>query len=83
MHGDLSNPNNCVLTKDDYERYFTTHEPFVDILKHTLIEKTILFVGYSLNDPDFQSVLSGIRKYYTNNASTHYWITKQETDSVK
>lgn len=83
MHGDLCNPNDCVITKDDYERYFDTHEPFVNILKHTLIEKTVLFIGYSLNDPDFQSVLSGIRKYYANNFSTHYWITKQETDPVK
>ena len=78
MHGDLCNPNECVLTKDDYERYFDTHEPFINILKHTLIEKTVLFIGYSLNDPDFQSVLSGIRKYYTNNFSTHYWVIKKE-----
>ncbi len=83
MHGDLCNPNDCVLTKDDYEHYFDTHEPFVDILKHTLIEKNVLFIGYSLNDPDFQSVLSGIRKCYANNFSVHYWITKRETDSVK
>lgn len=83
MHGDLCNPNECVLTKDDYERYFDTHEPFINILKHTLIEKTVLFIGYSLNDPDFQSVLSGIRKYYTNNFSTHYWVIKKESDPIK
>lgn len=83
MHGDLCNPNECVLTKDDYERYFDTHEPFINILKHTLIEKTVLFIGYSLNDPDFQSVLSGIRKYYTNNFSTHYWVLKKEYDPIK
>ena len=83
MHGDQCNPDECVLTKDDYERYFDTHEPFVNILRHTLIEKTVLFIGYSLNDPDFQSVLSGIRKNYTNNFSTHYWITKEESDEIK
>lgn len=80
MHGDLCISQDCVLTKDDYERYFYTHEPFVNILKHTLIEKTIVFIGYSLNDPDLQTIISSIRKYYDNNFRTHYWITKTETD---
>lgn len=83
MHGDLCVPNDCVLTKDDYEKYFHTHEPFVNILKHTLIEKTVLFIGYSLSDPDLQTILSGIRRYYDNNFPTHYWITKKENDCNK
>lgn len=83
MHGDVFVSNDCVLTKDDYENYFYTHEPFTNILKHTLMEKTILFIGYSLNDPDLQTILSGIRRYYDKNFSTHYWITKIETESDK
>jgi len=83
MHGDLCNPTNCILTKDDYEKYADSHEPFIATLKRTLIEKTVLFIGYSLNDPDFNSVLSSIRKYYDNNFSTHYWITRKESDAKK
>ena len=83
MHGDVSAPTKCVLTKDDYENYFNTHEPFTNVLKHILMEKTILFIGYSLNDPDLQTILSGIRRYYDKNFSTHYWITKIEAESDK
>lgn len=78
MHGDLCAPEDCVLTKDDYENYEETHEPFINILRHTLVEKTIIFIGYSMHDPDFQSIVSTVRKYFKNNFSTHYWITRKE-----
>lgn len=78
MHGDLCAPEDCVLTKDDYENYEETHEPFINILRHALVEKTILFIGYSMHDPDFQSIVSTVRKYFKNNFSTHYWITRKE-----
>lgn len=83
MHGDVSVSTECVLTKDDYENYFHTHEPFTNVLKHTLMEKTVLFIGYSLNDPDLQTILSSIRRYYDKDFSTHYWITKIETEADK
>lgn len=81
MHGDLCSPEKCILTKDDYERYGDTHEPFINILKRTLIEKTVLFIGYSFNDQDLRAILSTVRKYYNNNFSTHYWVTKRVIDS--
>src|SRR5699024_1587520 len=58
MHGDVENPNNAVLTRDDYERYGITERVlFKDVLEGHLITNTFLFLGFSFTDPNFNFIL--------------------------
>lgn len=77
MHGDARHPNSCVITKDDYEAYSTTHELFISHLKTALTSKTFLYVGYSFGDPNFEAVLARIRQVLNGSMRTHYYLTKK------
>ena len=46
MHGDVNHPNDAILTKEQYEQYHQTHEPFINALTGELTTKTFLFIGF-------------------------------------
>jgi len=39
MHGDIENPQETTLTKDEYEKYPFTHAPFITALSGDLVER--------------------------------------------
>ncbi|MEF9481031.1 SIR2 family protein [Ralstonia sp. 1B3] len=79
MHGDVSDPEHAVLTKDDYEGYFREREPFVTALTGDLVSKTMLFVGFSFTDPNIDYVMSRIRVVLRSQPKQHYCILRRES----
>lgn len=78
MHGDKSNPNETVILKDDYERYYRSHAPFLTALSGDLISKTFLFLGFSFTDPNIDYILSRIRvEYSQGNQRQHYALMRK------
>ncbi|KMZ12177.1 USG protein [Candidatus Burkholderia humilis] len=75
MHGDVSYPNSAVLYKEQYERYFRTHEPFVRALSGDLVSKTFLFIGFSFTDPNLDYVLSRLHSVTKRH---HYCFMRRE-----
>lgn len=49
--GDVSRPNSIVVTKRDFNVFANSHSGVLDKLRNVLETKTILFIGYSMNDP--------------------------------
>lgn len=78
MHGDVSHPEDAILTKDDYEGYFRKHELFVTTLAGHLVEKTFLFLGFSFSDPNIDYVLSRVRVSLRQSPKQHYCIMRRE-----
>ena len=60
MHGDRDQPDTIVITRNDYHTYFRRFPRIVDTLSGLLTEKTFLFVGYGINDPDFNQIRAQI-----------------------
>jgi hypothetical protein len=56
MHGDVSQPDKAVVTKDDYESYESHRHLFSTALRRDLVSKTFLFIGFSFNDPNLNYV---------------------------
>jgi len=79
MHGDIEHPSEAILTRDDYEKYYLTHAPFVTALSGDLVEKTFLFIGFSFSDPNLDYVLSRVRINFAQNQRQHYCIAKRRT----
>ena len=78
MHGDRSNPDEAILIKDDYEKYYRDHAQFITALSGDLISKTFLFVGFSFSDPNIDYILSRVRIDYGNqNNRQHYAIMRK------
>jgi hypothetical protein len=77
VHGDFSQPQNVVLTKEDYETYNEHRALFSEKLKGDLIEKTFLFLGFSFTDPNIDVILGRIRALLGQNQREHYCIMRR------
>jgi len=81
MHGDISQPENAVITKDDYESYNTNRQLFTTTLQGDLISKTFLFIGISFNDSNLDYILSRIRVLLGENTREHFAFFKKIKES--
>lgn len=56
-HGCVSNPGQVVLTRSQYFEQRRNHSDFFRVLDALFLSSSLLFIGYSLSDPDIQLVL--------------------------
>jgi len=56
LHGDVHHPDRLVATEEDYDGFLQRFPLVATYLANLLITKTAVFVGYSLDDPDFRQV---------------------------
>ncbi len=88
MHGDISLPDQAILTKDDYEGYNEKRPLYTTALQGDLVSKTFLFIGFSFDDPNLEYILSRIRILLGQNQRHHYCFFKKidrkdfETDEI-
>lgn len=76
MHGDVQFPDETVLIKDDYETYGMKRDVFTTVLKGHLLSKTFLFIGFSFEDPNLNSILAWIKALLGDNVREHYCLFK-------
>jgi len=69
LHGDLHHPSRLIVAEEDYDTFLDRYPLLSTYLANLLIVNTALFVGYSLDDPDFRQVwqvigsrLGGLRR---------------------
>lgn len=77
MHGDVSRPDEAILTKEDYEIFGTSRQLFSEALKGDLVSKTFLFLGFSFEDPNIDYILGRIRVLLGQNRREHYCIMRK------
>lgn len=77
MHGCVTQPQDAVITKDDYEQYERNRPLFVESLKGDLIAKTFLFLGFSFTDPNVDYILSRVRVLLGTNVREHFCVMRQ------
>jgi uncharacterized protein YutE (UPF0331/DUF86 family) len=56
LHGDLNHPSRLIVTEADYDGFLSTFPLLATYLSNQLITKTAVFIGYSLDDPDFRQL---------------------------
>ncbi len=61
LHGDREQPDTIIITRQDFDTGLWKSRAIREEISHLLRKKTFLFVGYSLNDPDFNQVHSQIQ----------------------
>lgn len=72
-HGCVSDPAKIVLTKSQYFKARKDYSNFYKILDALFLTHTILFIGYSLNDPDIQILLENVN-IIAPSEHPHYFI---------
>lgn len=83
MHGDLKQ-RNIVLKESDYLSYENDFYMVSSLIKSLIMNNTILFLGYSLNDSTFNSIFNLIQKSFGNNAKRAYFYSPDmQSDTQK
>lgn len=81
MHGDFENKN-IILKKSDfknYEEYFPLVSTFI---KGLFTTNTILFIGYSLNDPNVKKIISWIKEIL-NEDFRRVYLVEYESNEIR
>lgn len=60
MHGTITQPDSIVVTEDDYLDFFDRRPQIAQALGHYAATQTLLFLGYSLSDPDFKRIMAEV-----------------------
>jgi hypothetical protein len=63
MHGCVSVPDDIILTKADYDSYPTSSrsQALDGLVQASLLTKHLLFVGFSLTDPNYLRIIDQVR----------------------
>lgn len=56
IHGSIRNPQNMVVTRSDYDRRYG-NLLYLELLRHLFNHYDLIFLGFSLSDPDLSQVL--------------------------
>jgi hypothetical protein len=83
MHGDMLEPHSIVLTASDYDEMILFSPHTRSFLHGAMLNYTLLFVGYSLSDPDFQLVLRELSLMFQNRVPKHYALVPNCGDFAK
>jgi hypothetical protein len=79
FHGTISIPGTIVLTDNDYRNVYTTRPMLRNLLGGLLAEKTFVFVGFSLEDPDFDQIYHGITSSLGDFQRLSYAVQRKPT----
>lgn len=73
MHGDFD-IKNIVLKEDDYLNYSHNFTLIENYIKSLISTNTILFIGYSVNDPNFNLIFNWVKNSMKNHFQPAYLI---------
>jgi hypothetical protein len=63
MHGDLHHPSLMVITEQDFDRYRDDRSDMFQEVTSLIKRHTMLFIGYSVEDPDFRQIWALVKKH--------------------
>ncbi|QXP58567.1 SIR2 family protein [Olleya sp. HaHaR_3_96] len=79
IHGDIHEPDKCILFPYQYEELYNKNEQSsVFELKKIISDKSILFIGFSLSDPHINFVFDFIANIYNGFTPEHFIITTEK-----
>jgi tetratricopeptide (TPR) repeat protein len=76
IHGDITDPLKCILFSSEYTKLYDEKNPNTATLRNILLNKTILFIGFSLEDPFVVNQIKLIQKLYNTSDFKHFVISK-------
>jgi hypothetical protein len=82
MHGDLGDSDSIVVTRNDYWAIFAKRPLLRTRLNAMLLDKTFLFVGYGLGDPDFNQLRTEMHSRLGEHQRWAYMIITDPIDEL-
>jgi hypothetical protein len=77
MYGDIANPDEVIICKEDYEKYARRHPVFQNQLAADLVTKTFLFLGFTFTDPHLDYMLGHLRTLLEDSKREHFAVMRR------
>lgn len=74
LHGSFPSSKPYIITEEDYRSYPNKFAPFVNTVQQSLLENTLVLIGFSGDDPNFLSWIGWIRDNLQNSAPKIYLV---------
>jgi hypothetical protein len=83
IHGCIktSAPREFVLTQEDFEEFEARRPAMGRRLRHDLIHRSFLFIGYSYRDPNISTAVVEARRLSEGATREHFLIARREKES--
>ncbi len=72
LHGTIDRIDTIVLGSSDYREVIHKNHAYLEFLKILFSTKTILFLGFGLNDPDLKLLLDELKTIFNDYIGPHY-----------
>lgn len=85
IHGSINNPGSIIATEEDYKRSYRKLNSGVigGAIKKLLTTKTIVFLGYSFKDSDFNKIYRYLHKNIGSILPHSYFVTLSDIQKLK
>ncbi|HEX8601060.1 MAG TPA: SIR2 family protein [Pseudoduganella sp.] len=60
VHGDFRDSKSIVFTRSDYDHYLEDRPTISELIRLTLVQRAVLFLGYSFNDRNLTTILAQV-----------------------
>ena len=83
LHGCVSQPDKIIISHLDYKRFEETAKLFIAKLMTLMSENPVIFLGYSIEDPNVQSVLrdlvSCLDRSQVDSLNKHFYVIEYDS----
>ena len=83
LHGSLPLKTPFIITEEDYRTYPTRFAPFVNTVRQSLIENSLVLLGFSGDDPNFLEWTGWIRDELDDSHAPIYLVGYLSLDAVQ
>ena len=83
LHGSLPSHTPFIITEEHYRKYPTCYAPFVNTVRQSLIENSLVLVGFSGDDPNFLEWTGWIRDELGGHHAPIYLVGWLSLDGVQ
>ena len=82
IHGDITDPDHLVITSEDYKK-FDLDSIVCGKLKSLLAEYSVVFIGYSLHDPNVEEMLGDIYSRLKGKKRPYFFVSRKIDDKKR
>ena len=83
LHGSFPSQTPFIITEEHYRTYPTFYAPFVNTVRQSLIENSLVLLGFSGDDPNFLQWTGWIRDELANHHAPIYLVGRLSLDNVQ